>query len=260
MADPDLAARDPIFWLHHSNIDRLWQVWLDCDPLHQNLTTTYWLTGVPFQFHNATGAMITMRTAQVLNLTDPLLDYKYTDASCPTRFKVTRPPTIPSVPIAPAATTPAGPIISGPTVARQMATPQHELVGATLSAVRLDDQIIDVPLPTPVTPHDFRFAADKVAPAATAAAHQLVQNVTLHLEQVTSSDVSPAYDVFLNIPVGDDPNKHEDRFVGLLCSVSSKLAIRVDLTAEAVRTSPLISRSFITTSITRIKSTPKACG
>jgi hypothetical protein len=27
MANPNLAARDPIFWLHHSNTDRLWEQW-----------------------------------------------------------------------------------------------------------------------------------------------------------------------------------------------------------------------------------------
>ena len=28
MSMPDTAALDPIFWLHHANIDRLWEVWL----------------------------------------------------------------------------------------------------------------------------------------------------------------------------------------------------------------------------------------
>ena len=28
MSDPNFAARDPIFWLHHCNIDRLWNRWL----------------------------------------------------------------------------------------------------------------------------------------------------------------------------------------------------------------------------------------
>ncbi len=27
MSFPDTAALDPIFWLHHCNIDRLWEVW-----------------------------------------------------------------------------------------------------------------------------------------------------------------------------------------------------------------------------------------
>jgi hypothetical protein len=29
MGSPDTAARDPIFWLHHANIDRLWAKWTD---------------------------------------------------------------------------------------------------------------------------------------------------------------------------------------------------------------------------------------
>jgi hypothetical protein len=29
MSNPNTAAQDPIFWLHHSNIDRLWERWLD---------------------------------------------------------------------------------------------------------------------------------------------------------------------------------------------------------------------------------------
>lgn len=29
MGDPDTAARDPIFWLHHANVDRLWNRWMD---------------------------------------------------------------------------------------------------------------------------------------------------------------------------------------------------------------------------------------
>ncbi len=28
MSNPCTAALDPIFWLHHANIDRLWEVWL----------------------------------------------------------------------------------------------------------------------------------------------------------------------------------------------------------------------------------------
>jgi Common central domain of tyrosinase len=33
MGHPSTAARDPIFWLHHANIDRLLMVWLKRDPV-----------------------------------------------------------------------------------------------------------------------------------------------------------------------------------------------------------------------------------
>jgi tyrosinase len=41
MSDPDTAGIDPIFYLHHANIDRLWQVWrqnptTDVDPTDDN--------------------------------------------------------------------------------------------------------------------------------------------------------------------------------------------------------------------------------
>jgi tyrosinase-like protein len=29
LGSPATAARDPIFWLHHANIDRLWVRWTD---------------------------------------------------------------------------------------------------------------------------------------------------------------------------------------------------------------------------------------
>jgi tyrosinase len=32
MSDPSTAALDPIFWLHHANIDRMWEVWRNQGP------------------------------------------------------------------------------------------------------------------------------------------------------------------------------------------------------------------------------------
>jgi tyrosinase len=105
-----------------------------------------------------------------------------------------------------------------------MSTLQQELVGATRSAVNLGDQVAHVTLPTPVTPRAFRSALDKRMAPATATARQLVQHVILQLEQVTSSDVAPTYDVFLNVPPGEDPDRHEDRFVGRIAMFGIKQA------------------------------------
>lgn len=45
MSNTTTAALDPIFWLHHANIDRLWEVWLTRDPQNKNPTDIDWLKG-----------------------------------------------------------------------------------------------------------------------------------------------------------------------------------------------------------------------
>jgi tyrosinase len=45
MSDPDTAGLDPIFYLHHANIDRLWQVWRQNPPTDTDPTEANWLKG-----------------------------------------------------------------------------------------------------------------------------------------------------------------------------------------------------------------------
>jgi tyrosinase len=77
------APLDPIFWLHHSNIDRLWEVWLQRDSAHQNPTTSDWLTSVSFDFHDASGSPVSMTPSQVLSTRAAPLSYEYDDISDP---------------------------------------------------------------------------------------------------------------------------------------------------------------------------------
>lgn len=198
MGNPNFAALDPIFWLHHANIDRLWEVWRLRDPAHVNLTTPYWLTGVPFDFHDASGTPVTMRTADVLVTTAPALDYEYDD---------TADPLAPGV----GAFVAAGPGGAG----APLKTPDpNDLVGATVTPIALDEHVQTFTLPTPVTPQAFKQSAAPGAFVAPAPASQLVQQVTLHLENVTSLAPTPVYDVYLNVPGNDDPSTHPERFVG----------------------------------------------
>lgn len=44
MSDPGTAALDPIFYLHHANIDRLWALW-NTDPAKTNPADQNWLDG-----------------------------------------------------------------------------------------------------------------------------------------------------------------------------------------------------------------------
>src|SRR5262249_31302314 len=79
----DTAGLDPLFWLHHSNIDRLWEVWRRRNPANTDPTQPLWLTGVSFPFHDKSGQVVTHTSSQFVNLSAPLLDYKYEDVSNP---------------------------------------------------------------------------------------------------------------------------------------------------------------------------------
>jgi tyrosinase len=73
MRNPDLAARDPIFWLHHANVDRLWTRWVRKHP-GQTTTSQSWRQRA-FSFFNTQGNPVSITTAQMLNTFD--LDYRY---------------------------------------------------------------------------------------------------------------------------------------------------------------------------------------
>ena len=64
LAKPETAALDPIFWLFHANMDRLWQQWSNL-PHNDNPTDSKWRKHA-FMFHDATGALVTTNVEQVL--------------------------------------------------------------------------------------------------------------------------------------------------------------------------------------------------
>jgi hypothetical protein len=72
MNNPDTAALDPIFWLHHANIDRLWEAWriqTDANP-----TDKSWLSK-KFKLRDKSGAPVTMVVSGVVEATQ--LGYTY---------------------------------------------------------------------------------------------------------------------------------------------------------------------------------------
>ncbi len=71
---PNCAAQDPVFWLHHANIDRLWERWLSLGGGRANPTEAAW-RNVPFTFFDEKGAAVTMTAADVL---DPAGQLGYT--------------------------------------------------------------------------------------------------------------------------------------------------------------------------------------
>jgi tyrosinase len=79
MTDPRCAARDPIFWLHHANIDRLWNRWLALAGGRANPTQAHWLSQA-FVFFDETGARVSLTCADVVD-NAARLTYVYDDVA-----------------------------------------------------------------------------------------------------------------------------------------------------------------------------------
>ncbi|MEO8379425.1 MAG: tyrosinase family protein [Acidobacteriota bacterium] len=77
----DTAGLDPLFWLHHCNIDRLWEVWRQRDARHLDPVDPDWLDNLSFPFHDGTGAAVTKTVRGVVNTV--AIGYEYEDVSDP---------------------------------------------------------------------------------------------------------------------------------------------------------------------------------
>jgi len=75
----ETAGLDPVFWMHHANIDRLWAVWITQG--FANPTDDRWLT-TEFEFHDEQKQLQRSRAAGVLD-TASNLGYTYEDLTVP---------------------------------------------------------------------------------------------------------------------------------------------------------------------------------
>ncbi|MBA2520302.1 MAG: tyrosinase family protein, partial [Chloroflexia bacterium] len=79
----ETAGRDPIFWLHHANLDRLWQRWLDpavggANPPASDLV---WMD-TPYTFFDENGQPVVMTGKEIID-TVGQLGYRYDDDPAP---------------------------------------------------------------------------------------------------------------------------------------------------------------------------------
>jgi hypothetical protein len=71
------SSNDPIFWLHHANIDRTWDCWTSISG-HKNPTTASF-NNKSFSFIDQNGNMVTKQVKTLFN--GSLIDYKYEQGS-----------------------------------------------------------------------------------------------------------------------------------------------------------------------------------
>lgn len=189
MSDPDTAAQDPIFWLHHANIDRLWKRWLDQGGGRQDpLSDAAWMN-TKFTFFDENATAVTLTGQQIID-TVGSMNYRYDDD--------------PTTKVEPK-------MEPQPRVAMALAAPSVKTlaVTATDSGIKLADEPVTVSLPLQET------AATQLKTMAAQAT--LDQKIILQLDNI-QYEGAPGhyYEVYLNLPQGQPANPESPYFVGTL--------------------------------------------
>ena len=89
MRSPTTAGRDPIFWLHHANIDRIWEMWRVLDGSVEYVQSPIATTAMKSQWNSAEfwfgdeASPSTYSMADVEDLTTPAMDYTYESIGLP---------------------------------------------------------------------------------------------------------------------------------------------------------------------------------
>jgi len=190
MGDPDQAAQDPIFWLHHANIDRLWALWVRNG--HADPTDPKW-AGQSFSFFDEKGDQVSMTASQVL---DTVVDLGYTYDQ------------FVSAPTPPGPSTPAGgpPPAAAAQISESLSQPP-ELVGGASEPVRLSGDSAEVQIAL-----DQRAVQGASGGGAGAPSRVLLEIDNIDAERHPGT----VYGVYVNLPAGASSEQEAEHHVGNL--------------------------------------------
>ncbi|HET8863366.1 MAG TPA: tyrosinase family protein [Solirubrobacterales bacterium] len=180
MANPDEAAKDPIFWLHHANIDRIWATWNASGGA--NPADGEWLEQA-FEFFDAEGSQVAKTCGEVL---DTMEDLEYTYDPAPGECVTPEP---------------------GPEAAMAPPTPAElKVVGATAEKVTLSGRAAEIPVEI-----DERAKQEVSAASSESDPRRLF----LNLEDI-EGEVNPGsvYGIYVNLPEDAGPEQLEAHRAG----------------------------------------------
>ena len=188
MGDPNTAGLDPIFWLHHANIDRLWQVWLN-QGNRSNPTSTKW-SGFEFYFHDKDGKSVSLICEAVEDTRKILSGYTYegVPADIPVNEEalvMTKLKSFPAMPL--------------------------EVVTASVKAHSLTGQKSTVSLSLS---SDKKSSVRLKGLAATAEVGGEPTRTLLRFENIKGKGLVPIHSVYINLPEGE--NSTQSYYAGSL--------------------------------------------
>jgi tyrosinase len=189
MSDPRTAALDPIFWVHHANIDRLWAVWLGRNAQNHNPSDAPWLKGPAdraFATFGADGKDVPSTPADLLDLKK--LGYDYEDTSDPLSGKTRRALRLESL-VASGGAPP-----SGEGAKPMPGQPTTELLGASEKDLKLGATRAVTEVRLAAAPRS-RLSASFAQSAPSAAGEP--DRVFLNLENIRGKNGAATFDVFL---------------------------------------------------------------
>jgi tyrosinase len=185
MSYVECAARDPIFWVHHANIDRLWQVWLNKLGGRKNpISNSKWATQT-FTFFDENKKQVTLTGCQIVNMATQL-DYRYEG--------------VPVNNVQLCGTAKAVPELAAP------AAPPPRALAATAAETTLGKAPVSVKvaLPADTRQHLRSLTAAAVKPG----------RLWLQIEGVQQLHAGAIYQVYLNLPAGQKPDPASRYFLG----------------------------------------------
>ena len=193
MGDPDTAAEDPIFWLHHANIDRLWNRWIAQGGGRQDPTGDAAWMNTTFTFFDENGTAIRMSGQQIIS-TVKQLGYRYDDDPVP-------------FPLPPIPRPRAIRLLRAPQVKRTPLT-SPQAPNAAPNRVLLSEQVAQTTIPLSNKATEILNAG--LRPGAS---HRVVLQIT-DIQYERSPGVY--YEVYLDLPTGASQSPKSPYFVGNL--------------------------------------------
>lgn len=208
MGDPGLAALDPIFYFHHSNIDRMWAGWNDVLG-NANPTDAKWLNGpaacgdAVFVMPMAGQGSWVYTPQQMSSLSG--LNYQYESYASlpkclPGPVQLSQRLAALGASLAAEKVEAGAEVIPGRTV---------ELVGASQQSVKVRGSAVQVSVRL-----DSAVRQKVSHSLATASAATPPDRVFLILENIKGTQNAPVLAVYLNVPAGANPADHPELLAG----------------------------------------------